>query len=218
MKDGKQYKGIHDEKGSTIVIALFVLALISIFVALAMSRSSAEAVATGNETAEARAFYAAQGSLEQMTRNFNKKFEVNLKPGTADFADVQADGVQGLSTDRGGIYTFNQEVIAPAVSGQPVVLSGGPFAGLYAKRDAWHLRTTASDPNGVQVQLTREILNNLVPVFQFGIFYNDDLEFHPGPRFDFGGRVHTNGSLFLQAGTGLYFSSKVSTANYIYTD
>src|SRR3954471_11828111 len=114
MKDGKQYKGIHDEKGSTIVIALFVLALISVFVALALSRSSAEAVATGNETAEARAFYAAQGSLEQMTRNFNKKFEVTIKPGTSDFAGVQTAGVPGLSSGMGGIYTFNQEVIAPA--------------------------------------------------------------------------------------------------------
>src|ERR1700742_4396591 len=104
MKDGRQYKGIHDEKGSAIVVALFVLALISVFVALAMSRSSAEAVATGNETAEARAFYAAQGSLEYMTRNFNKKFEVNLKPGSADFADVQTDKPIGLDVSKGGVY------------------------------------------------------------------------------------------------------------------
>src|ERR1035437_736144 len=33
-----------------------------------------------------------------------------------------------------------------------------------------------------------------------------------------GGRVHTTGSLFLQATTGLYFSSKVTAANFIYTD
>ncbi|MFL6375506.1 MAG: pilus assembly PilX N-terminal domain-containing protein, partial [Pyrinomonadaceae bacterium] len=147
MKDGKQIKRIHDEKGSAIVIALFVLALISVFVAIAMSRSSAEAVATGNETAEARAFYAAQGSLEYMTRNFNKKFEVNLKPGTADFADVQTDKPPGIDVSKGGIYNvFPQDVIPPTVSGQPVILAGGPFAGLYAKRDAWRLQTTVTDP------------------------------------------------------------------------
>src|SRR3954452_17954857 len=152
MKDGKQPKQIHDERGSAIVITLFVLALISVFVALAMSRTSAEAVATGNETAEAKAFYAAQGSLEYMTRNFNKKFEVNLKPGTADFADVSTDKPTGLDVSKGGNYNFVQTVIPPAVSAQPVILSGGPFAGLYAKRDAWSLQTTATDPNGVQVQ------------------------------------------------------------------
>lgn len=217
-----------NQRGSAIVISLFVLVLITVFVALALSRSSAEAAAVGNETAEARTFYAAQGSLEMMTRNFNKKFEVNLKPTSVDFDDVRTAPVPGLSSDSGGKYTFTQEVLQTSNS-VPVVLTGGPFSGLYAKRDNWRLRTTATDTygfidtnittnNGTQVQLTRNILNNLVPIFQFGIFYDDNLEFHPGPRFDFGGRVHSNGSIFLQASTGLYFSSKVSTANFIYTD
>jgi hypothetical protein len=152
-----------------------------------------------------------------MTRNFNKKFEVSLKPSSADFDDVRNAPVPGLSVGAGGRYTFNQEVLQTS-NNTPVVLTGGPFSGLYAKRDNWRLRTTATNNTGVQVQLTRNILNNLVPIFQFGIFYDDNLEFHPGPRFDFGGRVHSNGSLFLQASTGLYFSSKVSASNFIYTD
>ncbi len=205
------------ERGSAIVISLFVLALITVFVVFALTRSSAEAAATGNETAEGRTFYAAQGSLEMMTRNFNKKFEVSLRPTVADFNDVRNAPVPGLSISAGGDYMFTQEV-DQTTNNQPVVLTGGPFSGLYAKRDNWRLRTTATNRSGTQVQLTRNILNNLVPIFQFGIFYDDSLEFHPGPRFDFGGRVHSNGSLFLQAGTGVYFSSKVSTANFIYTD
>ena len=205
-------EGETGQRGSAIVIALFVLILLSVFVALALTRSASEAAAVGNEMAEGRTFYAAQGSLEMMTRNFNKKFEVNLKPTSVDFDSVRNAAVPGLGT-----YTFNQEVLQTS-NNAPVVLSGGPFSGLYAKRDDWRLRTTATDNTGVQVQLTRNILNNLVPIFQFGIFYDDDLEFHPGPRFDFGGRVHSNGCLFLQASTGLYFSSKVTAANFIYTD
>ena len=38
------------------------------------------------------------------------------------------------------------------------------------------------------------------PVFQFGMFSDVDLSFFAGPNFDFGGRVHTNGNLFLAAG------------------
>lgn len=209
--------GDPNQRGSAIVISLFVLALITVFVAFALSRSSAEAVATGNETAESRTFYAAQGSLEMMTRNFNKKFEITIHPSSTDFDDVRNAGVPGLSTSLGGNYTFTQEVLQTS-NNSPIVLSGGPFAGLYAKRDTWRLRTTATNNIGVQVQLTRNVLNNLVPIFQFGVFYDDNMEFHPGPRFDFGGRVHSNGSIFLQANTGLYFSSKVSAANFIYTD
>jgi hypothetical protein len=42
----------------------------------------------------------------------------------------------------------------------------------------------------------------LVPVFQFGIFSDSDLSFFAGVNLDFQGRVHTNGDLYLSAGTG----------------
>jgi hypothetical protein len=51
-----------------------------------------------------------------------------------------------------------------------------------------------------------------VPVFQFGIFSETDLTFYAGDDFDFGGRVHTNGNLFLSELTGktLTFSDKIT--------
>ncbi len=39
-------------------------------------------------------------------------------------------------------------------------------------------------------------------MFQFGIFSDTDLSFFAGPNFDFGGRVHTNGNLWLAEGDG----------------
>lgn len=201
------------EQGSAIVIALFVLALVTVFVALALSRTSAEAFAVGNETAEARTFYAAQGSLETMTRNFNKVFEVKLNPTTADINSIKSGGVPGLSN-----YTFNQE-LDPTSTRQTVVLSGGPFTGLYAIRDNWRLRTTATDNQGVQAQLTRNILNSRIPIFQFGIFFEDDLELFRPPRFSFGGRVHSNRNFFVSPGNdGVYFDSKVTAVGEIVTE
>ncbi len=212
------------EKGTAIVIALFVLALVSVFVALAISRSTAEAAATGNETAEARTFYAAQGSLETMTRNFNKVFEVKLNPTTTDLDRVRNGTVSGL-----GRYTFRQELEQLADETGRIsiatTLSGGPYTGLIAIQDNWRLRTTATDQNGntdnpayTQVQLSRSVLNNRIPIFQFGIFYNDDLELFRPPRFSFGGRVHSNGNFFVSPGTeGVYFDSRVTAADQIIT-
>src|SRR5208337_2221050 len=50
-----------------------------------------------------------------------------------------------------------------------------------------------------------------IPMFQFGIFSNTDLAFFAGPNFNFGGRTHTNGNLFLAEGNGdtLTMSDKV---------
>lgn len=213
VRTGIAVNGIHsDQKGSAIVIALFVLALISVFVAFAMSRSSAEAAATGNETGEARTFYAAQGSLEMMTRNFNKVFEVKLNPSSSDLNAVRNGAVPGL-----GEYTFLQELDQTSTSTN-VVLSGGPYTGLYAIRDNWRLRTTATNNVGIQVQLTRNVLNNRVPIFQFGIFYDDDLELYRPPLFSFGGRVHSNRHFFISpGGAGVYFNSRVTAAGHVVT-
>jgi Tfp pilus assembly protein PilX len=163
----------HDigERGTAVVIALFVMALIGGFVALAMTRTASEAASVGNESAETRTFYAAQGSLEMMTRNFNKIFETKLNPTLADRNNVMSAPVPGLSQTAGGQYRFNQ-VLQQTGPSTTNTLTGGPYAGLYALRDTWRLRTTATDVNsGTQVQLTRDVLNNRVPIFQFGVFY-----------------------------------------------
>ena len=49
-----------------------------------------------------------------------------------------------------------------------------------------------------------------IPVFQFGIFSETDLSFFAGPDFGFGGRVHTNGNLFLASGATLTLNDRVS--------
>jgi hypothetical protein len=46
-------------------------------------------------------------------------------------------------------------------------------------------------------------------MFQFGIFANTDLDFFPGPTFNFGGRTHTNGNLWLAGQSTLTLSDKV---------
>ncbi len=202
------------EQGSAMVIALMVMILLMGFVALAVSRTNSETVASANDEAETKAFEAANASLEIMTRNFNKVFETKLTFSTTDETRIESQLPPGFDTT----YDFTQTITQTQAT-KDVILTGEFFQGLNARRDEWQLDTVAQHKlNGVQVALRRKFLNNRIPIFQFGIFYDDDLEFHPGPRFDFGGRVHSNGSLFLQAGDGVYFSSKVSTANHVFTD
>jgi hypothetical protein len=202
------------EDGSAIVIALLILTLLTAFVALAVTRTTNETIATSNDAAESRAFSAAQGSLEVMTRNFDKIFEEKLSPSSNDLLHIESLKPPGFDDT----YNFTQSIRQTKAT-QTVVMSGQLLQGLNALRDEWQVETTATDKtNGVQVALRRQFYNNRVPIFQFGIFYDDDLEFHPGPRFDFGGRVHSNGNMFMQAGTGLYFSSRVSAVGHVLTD
>lgn len=207
-------KKMHGQKGTAIVIALLVMVLLMGFVALAISRTNSETVAAANDAAESRTFEASQASLEIMTRNFDKIFDRRLNPSTEDLDNVQNNKPPGFE-DK---YKFEQR-ITKTKNSQQVVMTGGEFQGLRATRDEWELRTTAEDKkDGTQVELRRRFFNNRIPIFQFGIFYEDDLEFHPGPRFDFGGRVHSNRNLFLMAGNELLFSSKVTAVGEVFTD
>ncbi|MEK7724375.1 MAG: hypothetical protein AAB336_08520, partial [Acidobacteriota bacterium] len=115
-------------------------------------------------------------------------------------------------------FTFTQS-LAKTRDSEIVDATGQQFQGLKVLRDEWQAMTTAKEnQTGVTVTLRRRFFANRIPIFQFGIFYEDDLEFHPGPRFDFGGRVHANGNLFLMANTGLYFSSRVSAVGQVITN
>ena len=73
-------------------------------------------------------------------------------------------------------------------------------------------------PERRQVQLTRTSTITDSDFFQFGIFYNDNMEFHPGPRFDFGGRVHSNGTHLMMSGIDLFFRSRVTAVGEIVRD
>ena len=52
-------------------------------------------------------------------------------------------------------------------------------------------------------------------MFQFGIFSDVDLSFFAGPNFNFGGRVHTNGNLFLSSGSTLTLSDTATAVGEV---
>jgi PilX N-terminal len=69
---------------------------------------------------------------------------------------------------------------------------------------------------GAAVNLTRTVEVALLPAFEFGIFCDGDCDYFAGPPFNFGGRVHTNGNLFLAANTGpLTFTDKITAVGQV---
>jgi hypothetical protein len=208
MKNNKK------ETGSAMVIALLIMVLLLGFVSFSMLRTSSETIAATNDASESRTFEAANASLEVLTRNFQKIFDTKLNPDQSDLDRIKDQKPPDFEND----YSFAQDAVKVKDTVKTVV-GGGEFQGMNSLRDEWEVSSLATERNsGVQVELRRRYINDRIPIFQFGIFYDDDLEFHPGPRFDFGGRVHSNSHIFMKSASGLYFNSKVSAHKQIITD
>ena len=77
----------------------------------------------------------------------------------------------------------------------------------------------AHTAEGSEVKLLRQVQTVGIPIFQFGIFSDMDLGFHSATNFNFGGRVHTNGNIWLAEGAGntLTMAGKVTAAGEVIT-
>jgi len=77
--------------------------------------------------------------------------------------------------------------------------------------------TARSTSGGAEVRLRRRLQTVSVPVFQFGVFSDNDLTFYGGDSFDFGGLVHANDDLFLAEAFGqtLTFRDRITAKEVI---
>ncbi len=208
---------LRNEDGSALVITLLILILLMAFAAIAISRTTTEITMTGNDIAEGKTFAASEASLESMTRDFVDVFEAKLVPTDADILAIKQKNVPGFEK-----FTFATEIVKTSES-TPTVLTGGSYSGLYSLRDAWEVNSYATDTStDVKVQLKRRFYSDRIPIFQFGIFYEDDLELNRPPLFTFGGRVHTNGNLFVTAqkntSNGIHFDSRTTAVGEVVND
>jgi len=96
----------------------------------------------------------------------------------------------------------------PTTSDVLLPIKTGPYEGLIALQTPYQLDVTAKTATGGEVHLSRTIEAVAIPVFQFGMFSDSDLSFFAEQDFGFGGRVHTNGNLWLAEG-----ASKTLTMN-----
>jgi hypothetical protein len=105
---------------------------------------------------------------------------------------------------------------------------GDDYAGLNALEYRYRVYTTAAKeidnklagntPSiSAQTMLQMDFNNRLIPLFQFAVFYEKDLEIANGPDFTIEGPVHTNSNLYLSPDKNkLTFNGNVTSVGRIY--
>ncbi|MCX6614928.1 MAG: hypothetical protein NTZ98_02380, partial [Acidobacteria bacterium] len=203
------------DQGVVLLTALLLLLLLAAFSAGLMYIVSTETRLGASYLETNMAYYGAEAAMEKMTVDVSSLYTVRHAPSVAEIQALAGSSYQpalpGLTYP---VYTYT----VPSAGGMPVSqfrnVSSGPNEGLVASIIPLTLTVTAHRYWGAEATLTRNIEVAVLPVFQFGVFFDRDLSYSPGAVFDLGGRVHTNTNLFLatSAAAGLIFHSKLTVA------
>lgn len=217
-----------NERGVALAMAVIIIAILSVIALTALAFSSTEVRTAGSDLQRTQAFYAATSAMEKMTNDFSNLFQTKLQPTAADLVAIESSPPDALKNEGYAFQQSLQEDLVTlsslrAIQGLPnnvyprVNISEGPFAGLYASVIPYQMSSTATNNyNGAQVKLEREFNNYLVPLFQFGVFSNEDVEIHPGPLMTFDGRIHSNGNIYALRNT--IFLNRLTMAGELVRD
>jgi hypothetical protein len=217
-----------NEKGAALAIAVIMVAIMAVVGLTALAFTSSEARIAGSDLQRTQAFYAASAGLEKMSNDFSNLFRRKMHPTPADLDTIAASPPTVLLTEG---YGFNQYLAEDTdrlnemrtMQGLPsniyprINIPDGPYAGLYASIIPYKMTSTAKQETlRTEVKLEREFNNYLVPLFQFGMFSNEDIEIHPGPLMTFNGRIHSNSNIYALRNTK--FLSRLTMAGEFVRD
>ena len=195
-----------NNRGMATLIALIMVGMLTLIGIAAVSTSDDEVKVAGNDLQATRAFYAAESGLDIAAAGLVEEFELNGMP--------PATMPEGSDEINGCTVKYEAKKTA---SGERKVLSNGNLAGLYGAIDSYAAISVGTDNLArSSVELAQTFEAALVPIFQFAVFYNDDLEFSPGADMTLIGRIHSNGDMYLQSKTTLKMDSYVSANGNIF--
>jgi hypothetical protein len=209
MRSVKTFSG--KQAGIALITTLLLLMLMSAMVVGFVLLVTEGQRLSGMNNDQSRAFYGAEAGMEKLTADLGALFsntyapsgpQVNAltttPPALPATAPIQFVDSQGNSSYQ---ITFPKDGNGNPLAAFAQITSGSsPYQGMTALETPYTLTVGARTTNGAEVKLQRSLQTVGIPLFQFGIYCDGDCGFFPGPNFNFGGRVHTNGNLFLNSG------------------
>ena len=198
-------KILNSHSGFATILALIMLGMLTLIGLAALTTSDDEVTIAGNEWQEMRSFYAAEAGLERAAAQLQYIYDSTGLPPT-----VMPAGVDSINNCLVTYRTIDD--------GAPVkrTLTTGTLAGLHALVKSFTIHSMGANPSeNAKVLMSQAFETALVPIFQFAVFYGNDLEIAPGPDMTLIGRVHSNGNLWLQADNSLQMDSYVTASGNI---
>ncbi len=218
-------------RGSTLVMATFVVALLATFIGLAFDFTGNTALGArhGRDLSAAQAL--ANGALEVAYKRWQaymaaKQASVigsyTTSANFQSFTSTIQTQINTAATASG--FSLSELTIVPvdrADNALPCQATSSASVGPMADVPGWtattysyraRARVVKTADSSFTVSVSRYFQQADASLFQAMLFFQNDLELHPGPSMTLYGPVHTNANLYAVAGSGgsLTFSSNVS--------
>jgi Tfp pilus assembly protein PilX len=195
------------EGGMALATTMLVLLLMSTMIAGFAWMVLGDRTLGGNYKDRQLAYYGAEAGMETLTAALENLFNGNYAP-TAAMLTSTTTGIVSTSPSNlvpgvsylnpngtnGFVITFPEQS-----NGNPQAsaanIPNGTYAGMQGLTTPYTLQVTARTDAGSEVRLQRVVQTVAIPVYQFGVFSDTDLDYFAEPPFNFGGRVHSNGNI-----------------------
>jgi len=199
-------KILEDQSGIALIVLLSLLLVMTIIGVGVVMEATNEVDIGGNEVRSTNSFWAAEAGAERAVAAIRFSYQTCGLPPSPLPCDTFTLGKFTV------IYNTASNGAAVQKS-----LTAGSYAGLYALVKGFTITSEATEnTTGEKSKITQVVEDGLVPIFQFAVFYEGDLEIHPGPIMTLGGRVHTNSNMYLGSNSTLNIDSRATAAADIF--
>lgn len=209
----KPFRASGKRDGIALILVLGV-GLVVLAIGMAMITTSGGLLqGTVDAKQRIRARYAAEGMIAiQIARAVEKASEYfgqGLATETIDWTDMQTSGGEEAAA----------KIINQARAGDPLAqekIQTGRLKGLMGLKIPIRVVSTSKASQRAKQEIDADVRLYQVPIFQFGVFYEGNLEITPGPDMTVFGPVHTNSNAYFRGAATVSFIGPVKASGTIY--
>ncbi|MBW7996683.1 MAG: hypothetical protein FVQ81_09000 [Candidatus Glassbacteria bacterium] len=199
---------ITSQRGVALVTMLLLLSALTILSVGYIYVSSIDTQLAGNMYQNSRAFYAAEAGVEKALSNIQSLLDGSGAMTDDDLAAILPPDIDDFSWEEFSVVRADSSFVDTVTT--------GPYQGMVSVNQPITITSRVLGPRNSRYHIVVEVEGIQIPVFQFGVFYNDSLEIHNGPVMDFIGRIHTNSDLFLGTNSTTWFHKMITIAGDLY--
>ncbi len=219
---------MQEQRGYALVTVMLLMSLLMTFLVGYFTLTMIELSTTRSTQDSFVGFYAAEAGLNVRADVVAQKFVGYARPsGTAPDESAKSPPCEGSNFGSGDFacidYAFQNRDVSTYVgegrgSALPIVIPRGePYQDTFGTEYHYIVNARADSPAGFpEAALEMHFKSRVIPLFQFAVFYDKDLEILTQGSMVLNGPVHTNGDLYLDSLAVLDHTGQVTVAGDLY--